>query len=49
VALPLEHPQRLEIEGLWRDSKALEALISGAHGLLTDIAGAVALQERSQP
>ena len=49
VALPLEHPQRLEIEGLWRDSKALEALLSGAHNLLSGNAGAVTLQPKPQP
>ena len=47
MALPVEDPQRLETRDLWRDLKALEALISGAHGLLTGIAGAVALQGRS--
>jgi hypothetical protein len=49
VALPLEHPQRLEIEGLWRDSKALEALLSGAHNLLSGNAAAVTLQPKPQP
>ncbi len=49
IALPIDHPQRLETQDLWRDGKALEDLISGAHGLLTGNAGAVALQGRSQP
>jgi hypothetical protein len=49
VALPLEHPQRLEIESLWRNINALEALISGAHGLLTGNAGAVTLHGGAQP
>jgi len=47
MALPIEHPQRLETRDLWRDIRALEALISGAHDLLTGIAGAVTLQGRS--
>jgi len=52
MALPIDHPQRLETRDLWRDSRdirALEALISGAHDLLTGNAGAVTLQGRSQP
>ena len=49
MALPIEHPQRLETRDLWRDSKALEVLISGAHDLLTGNASAVTLQGRSQP
>jgi hypothetical protein len=47
MALPIEHPQRHETRDLWRDSKALEALISGAHDLLTGKASAVTLQGRS--
>jgi len=49
MALPIEHPQRHETRDLWRDSKALEALILGAHDLLTGKASAVTLQGRSQP
>ena len=49
MALPVEHPQRLETQDLSRYIIALETLISGAHRLLTGIAGAVALQGRSQP
>jgi len=49
MALPVEHPQRLETRDLWRDIRALEALISGAHELLTGKASAVTLQGRSQP
>jgi hypothetical protein len=49
MALPIEHPQRLETQDLHRDIKALEALISGAHELLTGKASAVTLQGRSQP
>ena len=49
VALPFEHPQRLEIEGLYRDINALETLISGAHDLLAGKGSAVTLQGRSQP
>jgi len=48
MALPIDHPQRLETRDLWRDSKALEALISGAHDLLAGKGGAVTLQGRSQ-
>jgi len=47
IALPIEHPQRLETQDLWRDIRALEALISGAHELLTGEASAVTLQGRS--
>jgi hypothetical protein len=47
MALPVEHPQRLETRDLWRDLKALEALISGAHDLLAGKGGAVTLQGRS--
>jgi hypothetical protein len=46
--LPIDHPQRLETRDLWRNIKALEALISGAHDLLAGNAGAVTLQGRSQ-
>jgi hypothetical protein len=49
MALPIEHPQRLETRDLWRDITALETLISGAHDLLTGKASAVTLQGRSQP
>ena len=49
MALPIDHPQRLEMRDLWRDCKALEALISGAHDLLAGKGGAVTLQGRSQP
>ncbi len=35
MALPIDHPKRFETRSLWRDSRALEALISGAHDLLT--------------
>ena len=49
IALPIDHPERLETRDLWRDGKALEALISGAHGLLAGKGGAVTLQGRSQP
>ena len=49
MALPIDHPKRLETRDLWRDSRALEALISGAHDLLTGNASAVTLQGRSQP
>jgi len=49
MALPAGHLQRLETRDLWRDSRALEALISGAHDLLTGNASAVTLQGRSQP
>ncbi len=49
MALPVEDPQRLETRDLWRDSRALEALISGAHDLLAGKGGAVTLQGRSQP
>ena len=49
MALPVEHPQRLETRALWRNIKALEALISGAHDLLAGgKSGAVTLQGRSQ-
>ena len=47
MALPIEHPKRLETRSLWRDSRALETLISGAHDLLTGKASAVTLQGRS--
>jgi hypothetical protein len=47
--LPAEHPQRLETRDLWRDLRALEVLISGAHDLLAGKGGAVTLQGRSQP
>jgi hypothetical protein len=47
MALPIENPNRLETKSLWRDSRALEALISGAHNLLTGNAGVVTLQGRS--
>jgi hypothetical protein len=47
--LPVEDPQRLEIRDLWRDSRALEALISGAHDLLAGKGGAVTLQGKPQP
>ena len=49
MALPIDHPKRLETRSLWRDSRALETLISGAHDLLTGKGGAVTLQGRSQP
>jgi len=49
MALPVKHPQRLETRALWRNIKALEALISGAHDLLAGKGGAVTLQGRSQP
>ena len=49
MALPIDNPRRLETRDLWRDSKALEALISGAHDLLTLKPSAVTLQGRSQP
>ncbi len=49
MALPVEDPQRLETQDLFRDSRALEALISGAHDLLTGKRRAVTLQGRSQP
>ena len=48
IALPIDHPQRLEIRDLWRDIKALEALISGAHDLLTGKASAVTLHGGAQ-
>jgi hypothetical protein len=48
MALPVEHPQRLETRILWRNIKALEALISGAHDLLAGKGGDVTLQGRSQ-
>jgi hypothetical protein len=34
MALPVEHPQRLETRDLWRDLRALEILISDAYDLL---------------
>jgi len=49
MALPINHPQRLETRDLLRDQNALEALISGAHNLLTVKASAVTRQGRSQP
>ena len=49
MALPVEHPQRLETRDLWRDLRSLEVLISGAHDLLAGKGGAVTLQGRSQP
>jgi hypothetical protein len=48
MALSIDHPQRLETRDLWRDLKALEALISGAHDLLAGKGGAVTLQGRPQ-
>jgi hypothetical protein len=47
MALSIDHPQRLETRDLWRDLRALEVLISGAHGLLAGKGGAVTLQGRS--
>jgi hypothetical protein len=41
MALPTGDPQRLETRDLFRDIKALEALISRAHDLLTGKAIAV--------
>jgi hypothetical protein len=49
IALPIDHFQRLETRDLWRDGNALEALISGAHGLLTGNAGVVTLHGGAQP
>ena len=49
MALPDGDPQRLETRDLWRDSRALEALISGAHDLLTGKASAVTLHGGAQP
>jgi hypothetical protein len=49
MALPINHPQRLETRDLWRDLNALELLISSAHDLLTGNGGAITLQGRSQP
>jgi len=49
MALPINHPQRLETRKLWRNIRALEALISGAHNLLTGQASDITLQWRSQP
>ena len=49
IALPIDHPQRLETRDLWRDLRALEGLISGAHDLLAGKGGAVTLQGRPQP
>ncbi len=49
MALPIDHPQRLETQALWRNIRALEVLISGAHDLLAGKGGAVTLQGRSQP
>ena len=49
MALPINHPQRLETRELWRNIRALEALISGAHNLLTVKVSAITLQGRSQP
>jgi len=49
MTLPIVNSQDPITRNLWRDIKALEALISGAHDLLTGIAGAVTLQGRSQP
>jgi len=49
MALSIDHPQRLETQELWRDIKALEALISSVHYLLTVKPSAVTLQGRSQP
>jgi hypothetical protein len=46
--LPVEHPQRLETRALWRNIRALELLISGAHDLLAGKGGAVTLQGRPQ-
>jgi hypothetical protein len=49
IALPIDHPQRLETRDLWRDLRTLEVLISGAHDLLAGKGGAVTLQGGSQP
>lgn len=49
IALPIDHPQRLEARDLWRDSRAIEALISGAHVLLASKAAVVTLQPKPQP
>ncbi len=49
MTLPIVNSQDPITRNLWRDIKALEALISGAHDLLTDKASAVTLQGRSQP
>jgi hypothetical protein len=43
------HPQRLETVDLFRDWRALETLISGAHDLLTGKASAVTLHGGAQP
>ena len=48
MALPVEHPQRLETQDLWRNIRALEALISGAHYLLTGKVSDITLQGGSQ-
>ena len=49
MALPTNHPQRLETRELWRNIRALEALISGAHNLLTVKVSDITVQWRSQP
>jgi len=48
IALSIEHPQRLETQDLWRNIRALEALISGAHYLLTGKVSDITLQGGSQ-
>jgi hypothetical protein len=47
MALPVVNSQDPITRNLWRDIKALEDLISGAHDLLTGKASAVTLQGRS--
>jgi hypothetical protein len=49
MALVPGHPQRLETVDLFRDWRALETLISGAHDLLTGKASAVTLHGGAQP
>ena len=48
MALPTNHPQRLETRDLLRDQNTLEALISGAHYLLTGKVSDITLQGGSQ-